>query len=54
MAPFHPTRKDYYIRKAIELNLPLPEFEKQKSLGKLIQSEKVETVLQYQFQNTNL
>ncbi len=50
--PFHPTRKAYYTNKAIEQNLPLPEFDFSKpSIGKLILSEKVEQVLEYQFKN---
>ena len=55
VAPFHPTRKDYYTQKAIELNLPLPEFEKEKiSIGKTILSDKVTTVLDYKFKNIKL
>ena len=51
VAPFHPTRKDYYTQKAIELNLPLPEFEESKpSIGKTILSDKVESVLNYKFE----
>jgi nucleoside-diphosphate-sugar epimerase len=52
VAPIHPTRKEYYIQKAMELNLPLPEFEEGKiSTGKLISSDKIETVLNYKFKN---
>lgn len=52
VAPFHPTRKDYYTQKAIALNLALPEFEQSKpSVGKIISSEKVESVLEYKFKN---
>ena len=52
VAPFHPTRKEYYTQKAIELNLPLPEFEESKpSIGKTILSDKVESVLNYTFKN---
>ena len=55
VAPFHPTRKDYYTQKAAEMNLPLPEFnETKESIGKTILSDKVQTVLEYQFQNTTL
>ena len=55
VAPFHPTRKEYYTQKALKFNLPLPEFEKGKtSVGKTILSYKVETVLGYKFQNTTL
>jgi nucleoside-diphosphate-sugar epimerase len=51
VAPFHPTRKTYYTQKAMELNLPLPEFDESKpSLGKTILSEKITTVLEYKFQ----
>ncbi|WP_374549254.1 NAD(P)H-binding protein [Flavobacterium sp.] len=55
VAPFHPTRKDYYQQKAKELQLPLPEFEEgKKSIGKIISSEKVETVLEYTFKKPQL
>ena len=55
VAPFHPTRKDYYTQKAIALNLALPEFEQSKpSVGKIISSEKVESVLEYKFKNKML
>ncbi|HCQ14040.1 NAD(P)H-binding protein [Flavobacterium sp.] len=51
VAPFHPTRKEYYIQKAIELDLPLPEFEESKpSIGKTILSDKVESILNYKFE----
>ena len=54
-APFHPTRKDYYTKKAIEFSLPLPEFEEGKiSIGKTILSDKLIAVLDYEFQNTTL
>ena len=50
VAPFHPTRKEYYTQKAVELNLPLPEFAKGTlSMGKTILSERVENVLKYRF-----
>jgi len=50
VAPFHPTRKEYYIQKAMELNLPLPEFDESKtSVGKTILSTKIETLLNYKF-----
>lgn len=52
VAPFHPTRKEYYTQKAMELNLPLPEFDESKiSIGKLISNTKIETVLNYKFKN---
>ena len=55
VAPFHPSRKDYYTEKAAQFNLPIPEFETGKiSVGKTISNDKVETVLGYTFQNTTL
>lgn len=51
VAPQHPTRKAYYHKKAENLNLPLPTFaEDSESKGKIISSEKVETILGYSFQ----
>lgn len=51
VAPQHPTRKAYYHKKADILNLPLPTFaEHSESKGKIISSEKVETILGYSFQ----
>lgn len=64
VTPFHPTRKEYYTQKAIELNLPLPEFDDPSnseqaqqskiSIGKTILSDKVEGVLNYKFKKTRL
>ena len=55
VSPFHPTRKVYYSKKALELNLPLPKFDESKpSVGKIISSEKVLTVLEYEFQKPEL
>ena len=51
VAPQHTTRKDYYTKKALELNLPLPTFaENSESKGKIISSEKLEKILRYSFQ----
>jgi nucleoside-diphosphate-sugar epimerase len=51
VAPQHPTRKNYYQKKAQQFNLPLPNFvEDTKSNGKIISSKKVETILDYSFQ----
>ena len=53
VAPYHPTRKEYYTKKALEFGLPLPEFEENKpSVGKLILSNKVASLLEYTFKNT--
>ena len=50
VAPQHPTRKAYYHKKAEILNLPLPTFvENSESIGKIISSKKVETILGYSF-----
>jgi len=55
VAPFHPTRKEYYTQKAIELNLPLPEFDESKtSIGKMVLSDKVVSVLNYEFKKKTL
>lgn len=55
VTPFHPTRKEYYTQKAIELNLPIPVFnEPEPSVGKIISSEKLEKVLGYRFKNSEL
>jgi nucleoside-diphosphate-sugar epimerase len=50
VAPHHPTRKEYYQKKAEISNLPLPIFaENKNSKGKIISSTKIETVLKYRF-----
>lgn len=54
VAPFHPTRKEYYEQKAAELHLALPEFEANSHKGKIISSEKVENLLGYSFFYPNL
>jgi nucleoside-diphosphate-sugar epimerase len=54
-APYHPSRKEYYTHKAIEFNLPLPEFNSENlTFGKTIASSKVEKVLGYTFVKPNL
>lgn len=46
----HPTRKEYYQKKAKNSILPLPIFaENKESKGKIISSTKIETVLNYRF-----
>ena len=55
VAPFHPTRKEYYTQKAMENNLPLPEFDQTKiSIGKTILSHKLGNALDYKFQKLTL
>ena len=48
-APFHPTRKEYYVSKAEELGLPLPQFEENDASGKVIDSSKLIKELGYSF-----
>ncbi len=55
VAPFHPTRKEYYTQIAIELKLALPEFaETTTSCCKIINGNKVEDELNYKFKYPNL
>ncbi|WP_264565929.1 SDR family NAD(P)-dependent oxidoreductase [Flavobacterium sp. N3904] len=55
VSPFHPTREAYYTQKATELSLVLPKFDHSKpSTKKFVLSNKVETVLGYDFIKTNL
>ncbi|MBP6757705.1 MAG: SDR family NAD(P)-dependent oxidoreductase, partial [Flavobacterium sp.] len=55
VTPFHPSRKEYYTQKAIDLNLALPEFNTENSsFGKTISSSKIETVLGYSFKKLKL
>jgi nucleoside-diphosphate-sugar epimerase len=55
VTPFHPSRKEYYTQKALNLNLDLPEFNAENSsFGKTILSSKVENVLKYSFAKPNL
>ena len=55
VAPFHPSRKIYYTQKAIEMNLEMPVFiNDEKSVGKTILSEKLHSVLDYNFTHNQL
>ena len=55
VAPFHPTRRNYYTQKAKELNLVPPAFlEDKTTIGKTISSDKVLNVLGYNFQKATL
>lgn len=50
VSPYHPTRKEYYTQKALELNLTIPHFDENKpSIGKTILSEKLIKKLNYTF-----
>jgi nucleoside-diphosphate-sugar epimerase len=55
VTPFHPSRKEYYTQKAIDLALDLPEFNAENSnFGKTISSSKIEKVLGYSFSKLKL
>ena len=50
VATLHPTRKDYYTEKAKQLHLIAPLFnENETNIGKIVSSEKLETILGYKF-----
>ena len=54
VAPFHPSRENYYTQKAKEQNLILPKFSTEKSnIKKIISSEKIENSLSYKFKLEN-
>ena len=51
----HPTRKDFYTNAKLSLGFEAPEFEENEELSyKIISSEKLQTVLNYQFIHDNL
>ena len=55
VAPYHPTRKNYYTEKARQLHLNAPLFnENETNIGKIVSSEKLENVLVYTFKKTAL
>lgn len=55
VAPFHPTREEFYHKKAVDMNLAIPKFASDKpSIGKLISSKKIEKDLGYSFGKNNL
>ncbi|WP_130734743.1 NAD(P)H-binding protein [Flavobacterium sp. J27] len=50
VAPQHPTREEYYHKKAKNMNLPLPIFVKNSmSKGKTVLGDKVEIILGYKY-----
>jgi nucleoside-diphosphate-sugar epimerase len=54
VAPFHPTREEYYTQKAKEQDLVLPKFSTERSnIKKTISGEKIETSLNYEFKPEN-
>lgn len=55
VAPFHPTREEYYTQKARALNLPLPSFSrKTASEGKQVNSGKLGRLIHYNFLHPEL
>lgn len=55
VTPYHPSRKDYYTKKALEANLVPPTFDQENvSVGKTILSNKLMQQLDYQFIRMNL
>lgn len=55
VTPFHPSRKEYYTQKALDLGSDLPEFnDDNSSFGKTISSSKIENFLEYTFKKPNL
>lgn len=55
VSPFHPSRKEYYTQKALDLGLDSPEFnDEHSSFGKTISSSKVEKKLEYTFLKPHL
>ena len=49
VTPYHPSMKDYYTQKAIDLGLPIPEFQNDGAKGKIISSHKAQSILEYSF-----
>jgi nucleoside-diphosphate-sugar epimerase len=55
VAPNHPTRKNYYTEKAKQFHLTAPLFnENETNIGKMVSSEKLESVLRYRFRKFDL
>jgi nucleoside-diphosphate-sugar epimerase len=55
VVPNHPTRKNYYTEKAKLYHLTTPLFnEDETNIGKIVSSEKLETILSYRFMKLDL
>jgi len=50
VSPFHPTRKEYYQKKAADMDLPIPNFTTGGHEGKIVRSDKIITDLNYLFE----
>ncbi len=48
-APYHPTRKEYYSQKAVDMGLPLPQFADSGNAGKVIDAQKIVDMTGYVF-----
>ena len=53
VTPFHPTRQEYYSAKAKEQGLPPPIPQDGPTIGKIVTSEKLQSLLNYQFIRPN-
>jgi nucleoside-diphosphate-sugar epimerase len=52
VCPWHPFREDYYVQKAKEFKLDLPEFEQDKaSVGKIVHSDKTQNDLNFEYKS---
>lgn len=49
-APSHPTKQEFYTQAAKQLQLPLPTFKNELNNWKIIRSDKIASVLEYNFQ----
>lgn len=55
VAPYHPSRQEYYSHKAKQLGLNLPDFNSGNlSVGKIINSDKLMDILDYRFKENTL
>ena len=53
-APSHPTKQEFYTQAAKQLQLPLPTFKNELNNWKIIRSDKIASVLEYNFQVDDL
>ncbi|MGK4566376.1 SDR family oxidoreductase [Flavobacterium sp. 3HN19-14] len=54
VAPFHPSRKDHYSAKALQMGLKPPHFNENPSYGKTVDSKKLIEMLDYNFIHKSL
>jgi nucleoside-diphosphate-sugar epimerase len=53
-APSHPTKQEFYTQAAKQQQLPLPTFKNQLNNWKIIRSDKIASILEYDFQINDL